>query len=123
MGALVEVHDELELERALMASARIVGVNNRDLRTFEVDLATTERLRPLVPPGVTLVAESGVFTRADIERLAALPVDAVLIGEALVTAPDPRPRYGSCSMSTVGRGGACWRDAAKIRLRPPTGRP
>ena len=72
-----------------MASARIVGVNNRDLRTFEVDLATTERMRPLVPPEVTLVAESGVFTRADIERLRALPVDAVLIGEALVTAPDP----------------------------------
>ena len=89
MDALVEVHDEMELERALMASARIVGVNNRDLRTFEVDLATTERLRPLVPPEVTLVAESGVFTRADIERLRALPVDAVLIGEALVTAPDP----------------------------------
>lgn len=89
MDALVEVHDELEMERALVASARIVGVNNRDLRTFEVDLATTERLRPLVPPEVTLVAESGVFTRADVERLLALPVDAVLIGEALVTAPDP----------------------------------
>jgi len=89
MDALVEVHDELELERALIASARIVGVNNRDLRTFEVDLATTERLRPLVPPEVTLVAESGVLTRADVERLAALPVDAALIGEALVTTPDP----------------------------------
>ena len=89
MDALVEVHDELELERALMASARIVGVNNRNLHTFEVDLATTERLRPLVPPEVTLVAESGVFTRADVDRLAAARVDAVLIGEALVTAPDP----------------------------------
>jgi indole-3-glycerol phosphate synthase len=89
MASLVEVHDELELERALMASATLVGVNNRDLRTFDVDLATTERLRPLVPPGVTLVAESGVFSHADVVRLAALPVDAVLIGEALVTAPDP----------------------------------
>src|SRR3970040_212541 len=71
MGALVEVHDELELERALIASARIGGRNNRALRTFEVDLATTERLRPLVPPEVTLVAESGIFTRADVERLGA----------------------------------------------------
>ncbi len=89
MDALVEVHDELELERALMASAALVGVNNRDLRTFEVDLATTERLRPLIPPEVIVVAESGILTRADIQRLQALDVHAVLIGEALVTAPDP----------------------------------
>lgn len=89
MAALVEVHDELETERALMAGATLVGVTNRDLRTFEVDLATTERLRPLVPPEVTLVAESGILTRADVERVEALGVDAVLVGEALVTAPDP----------------------------------
>ena len=89
MEALVEVHDELELERALMASADLIGVNNRDLRTFEVDLATTERLRPLIPAEVTVVAESGILTRADIQRLQALDVHAVLIGEALVTAPDP----------------------------------
>ena len=89
MDALVEVHDELELERALMAGARLVGVNNRDLRTFDVDLVTTERLRPLMPPEVTVVAESGVSTRADIQRLEALRVHAVLIGEALLTAPDP----------------------------------
>jgi indole-3-glycerol phosphate synthase len=89
LECLVEVHDEPELERALMAGAEIVGVNNRDLRTFEVDLATTERLRPLVPPEVTVVAESGVHTRADVQRLAALGVHGVLIGEALVTAGDP----------------------------------
>jgi indole-3-glycerol phosphate synthase len=89
MEALVEVHDELELERALMASATLVGINNRDLRTFKVDLATTERLRPLVPAGVTVVAESGILTRGDVERLRTADVDAVLIGEALVTAPDP----------------------------------
>ena len=89
MDALVEVHDELELERALMASADLIGVNNRDLRTFEVDLAITERLRPLIPAEVTVVAESGILTRADIQRLQALDVHAVLIGEALVTAPDP----------------------------------
>ncbi len=89
MDTLVEVHDELELERALMAGADLVGVNNRDLRTFEVDLATTERLRPHIPPEVTVVAESGILTRADIQRLQALDVHAVLIGEALITAPDP----------------------------------
>jgi len=83
------VHDEPELERALMAGVEIVGINNRDLRTFEVDLATTERLRSLVPPEVTVVAESGVHTRADVQRLAVLGVHGVLIGEALVLADDP----------------------------------
>ena len=89
MDALVEVHDEAELGRALIAGASLIGINNRDLRTFEVDLAITERLRPLVPPEVTVVAESGISTRADVQRLEALGVDAVLIGEALVAAPDP----------------------------------
>jgi indole-3-glycerol phosphate synthase len=89
LECLVEVHDEPELGRALMAGADIVGINNRDLRTFEVDLATTERLRPLVPPEVTVVTESGVRTRADVQRLAALDVHGVLIGEALVLAEDP----------------------------------
>jgi len=89
LECLVEVHDEPELERALMAGVEIVGINNRDLRTFEVDLATTERLRSLVPPEVTVVAESGVHTRADVQRLAVLGVHGVLIGEALVLADDP----------------------------------
>jgi indole-3-glycerol phosphate synthase len=89
MAALVEVHDEAEVEQALMAGAQVIGVNNRDLRTFEVDLATTERLRPPVPPGRVFVAESGIFTREHMQRLAACGVDAALIGEALVTAPDP----------------------------------
>ncbi|HXG41581.1 MAG TPA: indole-3-glycerol phosphate synthase TrpC [Dehalococcoidia bacterium] len=89
MDALVEVHDEAELEAALAAGADLVGINNRDLRTFRVDLETTVRLRPLVPPGVTVVAESGIHTRQDAARLAALGVDAILVGEALVTAPDP----------------------------------
>ena len=89
MDALVEVHDEPELERAVAAGAKIIGINNRDLRTFDVDLATTERLAPLAPPGTTIVAESGVFTREDVLRLEACGVHAVLIGEALVTAPDP----------------------------------
>jgi indole-3-glycerol phosphate synthase len=89
LAALVEVHDESEVERALEAGAVLIGVNNRDLRTFEVDLATTERLRRLIPPERMVIAESGIFTRDDIHRLEVRGVDAVLIGEALVTAPDP----------------------------------
>jgi indole-3-glycerol phosphate synthase len=86
---LVEVHDEAEMERALSAGADVIGVNNRDLRTFDVDLRTSERLRPLAPPEVAFVAESGIFTREDIRRLEAANADAALIGEALVTEPDP----------------------------------
>jgi len=88
MECLVEVHDERELERALAADAQIIGINNRDLRTFEVDLAVSERLRSLIPQDRVVVAESGIHTRADVQRLRALGVNAVLIGEALVTAED-----------------------------------
>ena len=88
MEALVEVHDEAELARAAAAGASVVGVNNRDLRSFEVDLGLTVRLAPLAPAGTTLVGESGVFSRADVERLERAGVDAVLVGEGLVTAPD-----------------------------------
>lgn len=89
LDALVEVHDEAEMERATAAGATLIGVNNRDLRTFDIDLATTERLRPLAPPEATFVAESGIFTRDDMLRLERAGVHAALIGEALVTAPDP----------------------------------
>jgi indole-3-glycerol phosphate synthase len=88
MDALVEVHDERELERALAAGATLVGVNNRDLHTFNVDLATTERVASALPPGVTLVAESGVFTRDDVRRLEAAGASAVLVGEGLIVQPD-----------------------------------
>ncbi len=94
LECLVEVHDEQELEQALAADAQIIGINNRDLRTFEVDLALSERLRPLVPADRVVVAESGVHTRADVQRLQALGVNAVLIGEALVTADDPAAKIG-----------------------------
>jgi len=89
MSALVEVHDENEMERATASDAELIGVTNRDLRTFEVDLATTERLRPLAPPNATIVAESGIHTREDMKRIEAAGVDAALIGESIVTAPDP----------------------------------
>ena len=88
MDALVEVHDEREMERALTAGSTLVGVNNRDLHTFNVDLATTERVARELPPGVTLVAESGVFTRDDVLRLEAAGASAVLVGEGLIVQPD-----------------------------------
>jgi indole-3-glycerol phosphate synthase len=85
LGALVEVHDEAELERALATDAPIIGVNNRNLHTFETTLATTERLAPAIKAaGRVLVSESGIFTREDLARLAPFGVDAVLVGEALV---------------------------------------
>jgi len=88
MGALVEIHDEHELERALAADARIIGINNRNLADFTVDLATTERLAPRLPSGKIVVAESGVFTRADVARAARADAHAVLVGEALMRAAD-----------------------------------
>jgi indole-3-glycerol phosphate synthase len=85
LGVLVEVHDEHEIERVLKTDADVIGVNNRDLRTFVTDIAVTERLRPLIPDGRIVVSESGIHTRADAERVRALGVDAVLVGEALMT--------------------------------------
>ena len=77
------------MERALGAEAGLIGVNNRDLRTFDIDIRTTERLRPLAPKSVTFVAESGIFTREDMLRLERAGVSAALIGEGVITAPDP----------------------------------
>ncbi|MEE9199332.1 MAG: indole-3-glycerol phosphate synthase TrpC [Dehalococcoidia bacterium] len=88
MECLVEVHDEVEVKAALKGGAGIVGINNRDLATFKVDIETTRRLRPLVPEGIPVVAESGIFTREDVARLEGWGVDAILVGEGLITAPD-----------------------------------
>ena len=92
MESLVEVHDEAQVERALRAGADLIGINNRDLRTFDVDLAMTERLRPLVPDDKVVVSESGIASLADVERLAGIGVHAVLVGEALITASDVREK-------------------------------
>ncbi|MHB1413994.1 MAG: indole-3-glycerol phosphate synthase TrpC [Chloroflexota bacterium] len=92
LACLVEAHDEGEVGRALAHGARLLGINNRDLRTFAVDLATTERLAALVPADRTVVAESGIHGRADVARLAGAGVDAVLVGESLVTAPEASAR-------------------------------
>jgi indole-3-glycerol phosphate synthase len=88
MDALVEVHDATELERALQLRSRLIGVNNRDLRDFSVDLGRTETMAALVPPGATLVAESGLGSRADLDHLSARGVKAFLIGESLMRQPD-----------------------------------
>lgn len=86
---LVEVHNEAETERALkLKGVRLIGINNRNLATFEVSLKTTERIRPMIPQGITVVAESGIFTASDVERLSKVNVDAILVGEALVTSQD-----------------------------------
>lgn len=90
MTAVVEVHDETELLRALDAGARVIGVNARDLTTLEVDITTFARLVPEIPPGVVTVAESGVTGPRDVLGYAAQGADAVLVGEALVTRGDPR---------------------------------
>ena len=89
MAALVEVHDEVELERALQAGTTMVGVNQRDLRTFEVDPGLAERLLERVPPGVVKVAESGIREVAEAERLYRIGYDAILVGESFVTSSDP----------------------------------
>ncbi len=88
MAALVEVHNEAELERALKIGASLIGVNNRDLRTFHEDLTTTDRVAALVPPDVTLVAESAIRSVEDVHRMGTYGAHAVLVGEGLVKAKD-----------------------------------
>lgn len=89
LTALVEVHAADEVERAVDAGARVIGINTRDLATLEVDPATIARIRPSIPAGIVVVGESGISTRADVARAEEAGCDAVLIGEALMRAPDP----------------------------------
>ncbi len=88
LKCLVEVHNEDEVERALLSQAKIIGINNRDLNTFAVDINTTHRLRPLIPQERIVVSESGISRRSDIKKLRGWGVNAVLVGEALVTTSD-----------------------------------
>jgi len=86
---LVEVHNETETERALkLQDVKLIGINNRDLTTFNVSLETTERIRPMIADEIVVIAESGIFTVEDVKRLANVNVDAILVGEALVTSGD-----------------------------------
>ena len=88
MTSLVEVHNEWEMERALRLDAKLIGINNRDLKTFNVDLGTTARLAEMVDDVVILVAESGIFTASDVREMGRLGAQAILVGESLVKAPD-----------------------------------
>jgi indole-3-glycerol phosphate synthase len=88
MSSLVEVHDERELEKALRADARIVGINNRDLTTFKVDIETTFRVIREIPKGKVVVSESGITGREDVEKLRNIGVHAILVGESIVTSKD-----------------------------------
>jgi indole-3-glycerol phosphate synthase len=99
LDALVEVHTLSELERALETSAQIIGINNRNLATFEVDLSVTEKLSEEVPQGIVLVSESGIRTAEDLARIKACGVDAVLIGEALM-----RAQSGTIDLPTAFNG-------------------
>jgi indole-3-glycerol phosphate synthase len=86
---LVEIHNERETERVLkLDNVCLIGINNRDLATFKVSLETTEGLRPMIPANIIVISESGIFNASDVERLAEIKVDAILVGEALITAPD-----------------------------------
>jgi indole-3-glycerol phosphate synthase len=89
LSVLVEVHDAAELEAAAALGAGLIGINNRDLKTFRTDLATTERLAPRAPAGARLVSESGIATRADVARVAAAGAHAILVGEALSRSGSP----------------------------------
>ncbi|PIE17954.1 MAG: indole-3-glycerol phosphate synthase [Proteobacteria bacterium] len=102
MHALVEAHDAEQTRRAVASGARIIGINNRDLRTFEVDLSTCERLRPLIGDSAVPVAESGIATRADVRRLQAGGFDAFLVGGSLMGAEDP----GAALAALLGEGAA-----------------
>ena len=89
MTPLVEAHVAPEVDRAVQAGARVIGINTRDLATLEVDPAMVAKLRPIVPDGILVVGESGVATRDDVREMEAAGVDAILVGEAVMRAPDP----------------------------------
>ncbi|WP_405320145.1 indole-3-glycerol phosphate synthase TrpC [Frisingicoccus sp.] len=90
LSALVETHDALEVKMALNSGARIIGVNNRNLKDFTVDVENSRRLRELIPPEILFVSESGVSSAEDVEKLKEIGADAVLVGEALMRAPDKK---------------------------------
>jgi indole-3-glycerol phosphate synthase len=102
LDCLVEVHDGAELERALEAGAEVIGINNRNLDDMSVDIATTYELMPNVPAGKTVVAESGISGRAELEELDRVGVDAVLIGGALMAAEDPEAKVRELTGSDEG---------------------
>jgi indole-3-glycerol phosphate synthase len=119
LARLVEVHGLDELEPALGARPEAVGVNARDLETFEVDVAGVERVLRALPPGVLAVAESGLSERADVERVAGWGADAVLVGTAIARAPDPEAAVRRLTgVRRVGRGSAAGVGRLRAGKRP-----
>ena len=118
LTALVEVHDEAETERALkLKDVKLIGINNRNLATFDVTLETTERIRPMISPDIAIVTESGIFTAQDVERLAKANVDAVLVGEALVTSEDIPAKVRELSGVTLSVAKGLYPDERDASLR------
>jgi indole-3-glycerol phosphate synthase len=119
LEVLVEVHDRLEVERALAVQARIIGVNNRDLHDFSVDVARTSELRGAIPHGVAVVSESGICRSAQLRALQAEGVDAVLVGELLMRAGDPaqalRELLAQADSADGDAAGAAGSETAKLR--------
>lgn len=105
LSVLVEVHDETELETAMQIEPKLIGINNRNLHDFSVDLQTTARLRPRIPNNIAVVAESGLHSRADVECVAAMGVDAILVGEALITAQDVGAKVREMAGQLLLKGG------------------
>ena len=116
---LVEVHNEAETERALkLKGVKVIGINNRNLATFDVTLKTTKRIRPMISPEIAVVAESGIFTAQDVERLAKANIDAILVGEALITADDIGAKVRELSNVTLSEAKSLYpdeRDASPLR--------
>ena len=118
LTALVEVHDEVETERALkLKDVKLIGINNRNLATFEVSLETTERIRPMISPEIAVVAESGIFTASDVDRFAKANVDAILVGEALVTSDDIPAKVRELSGVTLSVAKGLYPDERDASLR------
>lgn len=105
LSALVEAHEEAEVQTALRAGARIIGVNNRNLRDFSVDTGNSGRLRDLLPPDVLFVSESGISGAADVEQLRRIDADAVLVGEALMRAGDKKAKLAELRGAGLGKSG------------------
>jgi indole-3-glycerol phosphate synthase len=121
LTALVEVHDEAETERALkLKNVKLIGINNRNLATFDVSLETTERIRPMVSDDIAVVAESGIFTAADVDRLEKINIDGILVGEALVTSDDIPAKVRELSGFTRSEAKGLYSDGRDALSHPPS---
>jgi indole-3-glycerol phosphate synthase len=105
LTALVEVHSDRDLDDALSIGARLIGINNRDLHSLRTDLATTHRLRPRIPAGITVISESGIATPDDVANVAGAGIDAILVGTSLMASSDPGAHLRALLAATAAPGG------------------